>query len=232
MDIGALDTFDKLGNGQIDFVFLTEDSNSQFLKKLVASAGFQLDRVLFFSYKTSSALNSAYLLVNFIREIANNSQVIIHRDRDFMTDTEVAYVEQKISSQGATPFITSGSDIESYFCCPEHLQEKLEVAIGDIHSWIADLAIEMQVETQHSFTTKRMEIRSLLYRTGQIEVDPPETLTLLGPLPFSASKMVGKRLLKKIRGTMQQRFGKTVDVCAPSENLDTHRLQAIRLGND
>lgn len=59
MDLGALDTFDKLGNGQIDFVVLTEDTKTHLLKKLMINCGFDPDRILIFSYKTSSALNSA-----------------------------------------------------------------------------------------------------------------------------------------------------------------------------
>lgn len=228
MDIGALDNFDKLGNGQIDYVFLTEDSNSHLLKQLLNAAGFPVDRVLLFSYKTSSSLNSAYLLVDFIREMAPQSRIVIHRDRDFMTDAESQYINTKIAQQGAIPFVTAGSDIESYFCHPRHLQSLLEVPQEQINEWLNELAQEMQVEITHSFTTKRQEIRNLLYRPGQIEGDPPATLDLLGQLPFSADKIVGKRLLKRLRGTMHAKFGKTVDLANQSLFLDVQQLTAIR----
>lgn len=226
MDLGALDSFDKLGNGQIDYVILSEDTNTALLKRLLVQSGFPPDRLLFFSYKTSSALNSAYLLVDFIRELAPLSKIFIHRDRDFMTNDEVNYVHQKILSQNAIPFITRSSDVESYFCVPEHLSTLLEISIADASQWIQEIAVNFQVEIQHSFTTKRQEIRQLLYRIGQIEGDPPATLDLLGPLPFSAEKIVGKYLLKKLRSSMHERFGRTVDLTTGSPTLDVEELRA------
>lgn len=228
MDLGALDSFDKLGNGQIDFVFLTEDSNSQLFRKLLQKAGYPIDRVLLFSYKTSSALNSAYLLVDFIHEVSPQSKVIIHRDRDLMTDDEVAYVRNRIQQQGAIPFITDGSDIESYFCHPGHLQSLLDVPQDQIDNWLAEQINGMQVEIIHSFTTKRSEIRGLLYRAGQIAGEPPGTLELLGNPPFAATKIVGKSLLKRLRGSMHQRFGKTVDLLNSTPFLNTQQLEQIR----
>ena len=89
LDIGALDSFDKLIAGTIEWVILSEDSDLRMLKILAESSGFSKEKTLFFSYKTSSNLESAKILANFIIEMSPETKVVIHRDRDFMTDEEV-----------------------------------------------------------------------------------------------------------------------------------------------
>jgi len=227
MDLGALDTFDKLGNGQIDFVVLTEDTKTHLLKKLMINCGFDPDRILIFSYKTSSALNSAYLLIDFIKELAPNSKVIVHRDRDFMTIDEVEFVKQRILAQDGIPFIPIKSDIEAYFCIPSHVSALLECDQADIDAWYKDIENELCIEIQHSFTTKRTEVKNLLYRKGLLEQSSPSTLDLLGARPFPADKVIGKKLFKKFLGQMHQRFGKNVDLTNPTEHLVDHDLQSI-----
>ena len=227
MDLGALDTFDKLGNGQIDFVVLTEDTKTHLLKKLMINCGFDPDRILIFSYKTSSALNSAYLLIDFIKELAPNSKVIIHRDRDFMTIDEVEFVKQRILAQDGIPFIPIESDIEAYFCNPSHVSALFECEQTDIDAWYTDIENELCIEIQHSFTTKRTEVKNLLYRKGLIEQSSPSTLDLLGARPFPANKVIGKKLFKKFLSQMHQRFGKSVDLTNPTQHLVDHNLQSI-----
>lgn len=228
MDIGALDNFDKIWEGVIDYVILSEDQSFKPLGKLLAAVPLVPGRFLIYSYKTSSALQSAFLLVNFIKEIAPNTKVIIHRDRDFMTDAEAERVRQQITAQGATPMITRGSDVESYFCAPAHVAALLGRDVPEIETWIAEITQANQVEIQHSFTRKRDELKPLLYRSGQGE--PPDTLQLLGPAPFPSDKLVGKFLLKKMRGGMHARFGMDVELVAQSEHLDVNDVRAA-LGN-
>ena len=225
MDIGALDSFDKIKEGIIDYVILSEDKTFKPLNTLLRSAPLAPGRHLCYSYKTSSAIQGAYLLVNFIREIAPNTRVIIHRDRDFMTDAEVERVRAQIVAQGATPFITAGSDVESYFCAPNHISAKVGRPVEEIAAWITDLINQNQIEIQHTFTRKRDEIKFLLYK-GQEYGEPPETLALLGQVPFQSDKVVGKFLLKKLRGSMHQRFGVDVELISDSPHLDINDLRA------
>lgn len=66
MDIGALDSFDKLINGAIEYVLLTEDANIAMMEVLAGSSGFDMTKTLIYSYKASSNLSSAYTLCEFI----------------------------------------------------------------------------------------------------------------------------------------------------------------------
>jgi len=228
LDIGALDDFEKLKNGEIKAVVLTEDRNTRYLEKLLSSNGFDLASILIYSYKTSSNLEGASLFVEFIKEVARECKVIVHRDSDFMTEAEIEQLKNKIQDSNAIPFITSGSDIESYFIDSLHISTLLEVDVQEVIEWINDLATKHHTEIQHQFTRKRDDIKSKLYR--QNPASCPDTLSLLGTaIPLDETKRKGKFMFKKIRGDMYRKFGRVVDVAQITDFLLCDELKIILL---
>lgn len=225
MDIGALDSFERLRDGAINWVFLTEDANMDLIDKLAASAGYPDNQYVVYSYKTSTNMQSALLLSEFIGEIAPNTKIIIHRDHDFMTDDEKQWITKSIEDSGAIPFITEGSDIEDYYINPEHLAALLDEDLDKITNWLNELAQNNHNELVHKFSRKRDELKYLYKKR---EENPPDTLGLIGnnnPLP--PNKRVGKFMLRKVRSDMHNRFGKTIDISNQTEFLRSPRLQEI-----
>lgn len=230
MDLGALDSFDRLMAGTIRWVFLTEDSDMKMLRIVSRQAGFSPHETLFFSYKTSSNLEPAKILAEFIQEISHATNVIIHRDRDFMTDDEIKLIEQKISECGAVPYMTEGSDIESHFLNPEHIASLTEKDVAEVTTWLSEIALTEHVHLQHEFTRKRDEIKNLLYRKSPEKY--PNTLQLLGTdVPLSPEKRLGKYMLRKARGCIQTFAGKAIDLTTPSNALQSNALSAIKASN-
>lgn len=228
MDIGALDSFDRLMAGTIGWVFLSEDSDMSLLRVLVEKTGFPIEDTLFFSYKSASNLEPARLLASFIKEIAPETEVVIHRDRDFMTDEEKARVEAKINECGAHAFVTTGCDLESCFLDPAHLSVLLECPATEVSAWLDELAVSSHTELQHLFTRKRDEIKRLLYRDNP--EDCPDTLGLVGAtIPLPMDRRHGKSMLKKVRGDMFAKFGKNVNIVAASPALSAPGLAALGL---
>lgn len=226
LDLGALDRFDRLLNGAAQWVFLTEDRNTAPLQLLAEQAGFPIGETLFLSYKSSSNLEAAKLLATFIQEASEGTRIVIHRDRDFMTDAEVERVAANISAGGAIAFVTEVSDIESYFIGFSHLGHLLELGSDEVETWLSDLATTEHVSLQHQFTRKRDEIRRVMYRENPDAC--PDTLALLGdavPLPIASRH--GKAMLKLVRGMMHERFGKVTNVLQASPHLVSHRLRQI-----
>jgi energy-coupling factor transporter ATP-binding protein EcfA2 len=227
LDIGALDSFDRLMAGQTKWVFLTEDSDASMLETLAEIAGFPRKDTLFFSYKTSSNLEPAKILAEFILEISPQTLVIIHRDRDFMTTDEVEKVCARIAKSGAVPFITEPSDVEGYFIAPGHIAAVTEKAPTDVVAWLDGIAAAEHTQLQHEFTRKRDAVKSLLYRK---DVDKcPDTLTLIGnTIPLAPDKRRGKFMLKKVRGGFVDFIGKDVDLLVPSAFIKSPMLDSIR----
>ncbi|MGG1550945.1 AAA family ATPase [Paenibacillus ferrarius] len=227
VDIGALDDFDKFRQGTLQAIILTEDRNTEYLEQLLNANGFDLTKILIYSYKTSSNLEQASLFVEFIKEVSNNCDVIIHRDLDFMLEDEISKVRQKITEAGAIPFITRGSDIEAYYINPIHLAELLNEDLEVVESWIHELAIKHHNEIQHQYTRKRDEIKNNLYRSTPSRF--PDTLSLIGSdYPLPEDKRKGKFMIKKIRGDMYNKFSKEIDIITSTTHLVCSELEAIK----
>lgn len=226
MDLGAIDGFDRLRAGEIDWFVLSEDSDMSMLKMLMVHAGFNVLRCEFRSYATSSRMEAALELACYIKEVSPRTHVIIHRDRDFMTPAEVTVIESKIRTATAIPFVTRPSDVEGYLVEPAHVAAVLGCEEGAALQWVDQIAAQNQVALQHSFTRKRDEIRTIIYR-GNF-ANAPDTLNLLGnQIPIAAENRLGKEMLKKLRGALQeQRIN--VDIVQPSAGINVADLVAIR----
>ncbi len=159
LDVGALDSYDKLLTGNIDWVFLSEDTDMRMLKILAHNSGFFVEKTLFFSYKTSTNLEAAKILAAFIREISPTTKVVIHRDRDFMNESEVTMVSGKISLCGAIPFVTEEADVEGYFAHSSHVSDRIAAPHEDVEAWLTAIALVNHNELQHWFTRKRDDVK-------------------------------------------------------------------------
>jgi energy-coupling factor transporter ATP-binding protein EcfA2 len=123
LELGALDAGDRLRNGSTSLIVLTEDQNFDWLRPLVESSGITPNEYDIWSYKGSSEVKFATILAAFIAAHAAGTRVVVHRDRDYLDDSEVAAFEESIKKAGATPFITTGTDIESHFLESAHLRQ-------------------------------------------------------------------------------------------------------------
>lgn len=225
MDLGALDSFEKLREGEVAYVILSEDSKMEPIKELVKSSGLDLSEIVFYSYKASTNINSAGSLAEFINEIAPETKVIIHADNDFLTTEEEEKLKGKIESFGAISFITEGSDIESYFVNSGHIAQLLDIDEDEIIEWLDEIATQFHNQLTHKYSRKRDEAKRMLYKSGE---KPPDTIALIGDeVPLSEDKRLGKFMLKKINCAMHDRFGVTVNLISESDYLYSEILQTL-----
>lgn len=226
MDIGALDSFEKIREGKVKYVLLTEDSNKKFITILLESCNYLPSEIIVYSYKTSTNIHSAGALTEFIKEIAPNTKVIIHADNDFLINEEIKKLEDKILSFGAEPFITEGSDIEAYFINPKHIAYLLSKPEIEVIAWINEIAKEKHNELTHRFSRKRDDAKSKLYKKGE---NPPETLKLLGEtIPLEPKNRVGKIMIGAIRNNIHTKFGITPELAQKTPYLKSDKLISIK----
>jgi hypothetical protein len=104
-------------------IFLTEDENQGLVEKFLKSNGFNIAEVDLRSYKGCTNIGSAEVLSSYLKDKFKEScpQVVVHRDKDYLTPSEVLSEKEKFKQKGIKLFITKGTDIESYFVKKEHL---------------------------------------------------------------------------------------------------------------
>ena len=233
LDLGALDTFDAILQGTYTAVILTEDSDKTYLEKILEANGFDVSKIKLISYNSCSHLDSAIQLALFIKESARDCKVVIHRDRDFMTEDEIDVVKKRVSDEGLPLWITDESDIEAYFTTVAHIAEITGKPEDEVLAWQNKIIQDNHVEIQHKFEEKRKEIRTALYLNNKLktqlseerEVKWPEFIKLFGKAcPTSRKNVVGKFLLRKCNQNMVLLAGRQVDLLENSSALQIPSL--------
>jgi len=103
-------------------IVLTEDSATHNLIELILkSSGFNLNETKVISYEGCSKIASANLFSIFVKEKMPYVKILVHRDRDYMTDAELKLQKDSFSRIDTKLFITRGTDIESYLLNAEHV---------------------------------------------------------------------------------------------------------------
>jgi len=153
-ELGALDVGDRLRNGTTQLLVLTEDSGTPgkmrfpLIRCLLNANGVDTDHAEFVSYAGASNSNAAKALVRFSTDVAPGTSVVVHRDRDYKTEDEIALWSAQIRQSGAIPFVTRGTDIESYFIDPDHVATVQNVDVEVARQWVISACDAARVKTE------------------------------------------------------------------------------------
>ena len=233
LDLGALDVYDSILQGKFPLVVLTEDSDTKYLKKLLEYNGCDMTTTLIIPYNSSSHIDAAIQLANFIKSSARTCKIIIHRDRDFMTDDEVQVIKDKFEEEEQLLWITDECDVEAYFTAVEHITAITEKTADEVIEWRKTFLIENHVEIQHKFEEKRKAICATMYNSERKlkkkkEISWPSFETLFGKtVPTSRRNVVGKFMLKKCNENMSKLCDHRIDLLTKTDSLIIASLQDI-----
>lgn len=125
--LGLEEEIERLGEITFDsdVVILCEDEIFNLVGVLAGSSGlddFELD-----TYNGKDNFQGALQFGRMLMNKNTNIQVIVQRDRDYMSDEEVEELRKKAKTAGCRLFITEGTDIESHFLNPEYITELAEL---------------------------------------------------------------------------------------------------------
>lgn len=99
LELGALDEYDHIKNGDLKYVILTEDSSEmsrKYLRGILESSGFGRNEFQVYSYNSVSKIESEKMFASFLLNINPNLTVIIYRDRDGLYDSEIQAIKGQI----------------------------------------------------------------------------------------------------------------------------------------
>jgi len=121
LDLGALDSVDYFADGELRCVVATEDTEKEALKAILWSNDFVEADTEVASYAGCSKAEAAIVLGRFLTDKAPHVRLVIHRDRDYMSQQASAGFECHLTRNNIEPLLTDGNDIESYFISAPHL---------------------------------------------------------------------------------------------------------------
>jgi hypothetical protein len=205
-------------------IVLTEDKLTRPVTALARANGAP-DNVAVLSYNGCGNLPAARLLANVIADMRHDAKVIIHRDRDFRTDAEMAFelgtaaVERERNGvQRVREVFTPLNDVEHSFAQPAHLKHafagKLEPALVD--AVITDVTQLKRDELVYAARVARDQVKQSLYdsprkrgkpewaATGMPD-QPPNIAGFIpanGNVPVSFEHCHGKKLMDGLRSAI------------------------------
>ena len=230
LDIGALDSLDYFANGEIKYLVATEDSDPDFVKHVLWSSGFNEDETEVVSYAGCTKVDSAIVLGRFLREKAPNVRMIVHRDRDYLSQGDVDAFTQALDNHGIRTFVTQGSDVECYYvnaahlhhCNPgitvERIQELIDEAIGST----ADKSVEAIVNLRTDEAFRKRNKGAGCPNHGAIAVEATQDYQ-----DNPHGMMRGKIVLKRIKALIQQELGANAAILASTPHLAVAELQHL-----
>jgi energy-coupling factor transporter ATP-binding protein EcfA2 len=230
LDIGALDSVDYFADGELKCVVATEDENTDMLKTVLWASGFRKEDTEVVSYAGCSKVDTAVVLARFLKDKAPNIHLVVHRDRDYMSENEVAKYITPLQRVGIHAFVTDGNDIESYFADSEHVaaadpriavaraEELLQAAVHDVRTKSIEAIINLRTE------------RAFRRRTEEGAQPNHGQIGTAASTDFDADAKGmarGKMLLGRLTALIQQEIGGNPTITKASPRLAVTALSAI-----
>jgi len=199
LDLGALDQVDANG---AEIILCTEDKGKKPLERCLSSLGVD-EHVKIISYNGITNVSSAAVIRAMADLFAVSPRVVIHRDRDFLTNEEVASWSKEFENRGMTVFCPGLNDIESYYVLPCHIAAVHRISIDEADEIFNAVAAKYETELRKKFRDKRQEANKRYWRDG----GGPATADLWPDNePMTEETMLGKELLPKINEALREKY--------------------------
>ncbi|TDR89616.1 ATP-dependent nuclease [Enterovirga rhinocerotis] len=142
-------------------------------------------------------------------------KAVIHRDGDFMSSEEATMWSDRFSTDGVFPWVTTGCDVEAYFCTVGHLAALYEVPVTTAENWRCAAAGKVS-QARDTFFNKRKLINRELYPDGGSPNSQDLWNTAGGANPDTVK---GKKLLAALKVVVK-------DAGYDDRLLNTYRITA------
>jgi len=229
LDLGALDTVDYFADAETKCVVITEDAEIEPLRALLLSCGFIDGDTRIKSYEGCTKIDAAIVLGQFIETNTTNVEVVVHRDRDYLSDEAVRDFQTQIANCDLVAFVTEFSDIEAHFVNAAHLCElNPGITVEQVEQIIREVVAETRFHTIETMINIRNE-RAVRAKTKTGENPNPGRIATESAAEFDAEphksfrgKVVLGRVLDRIRALTRQNplvFQPTTHLGASSPSL-------------
>ncbi len=230
MEIGALDKGDLLFKGLIKCVLLTEDMDTQPIKILIESSGFKMSEVDIWSYKGCTKVDTAIVLAEFIRRHVPATNILLHRDRDYLNEAEADSFKSEIEKAKINCFLTTGTDAESHFLSPEHIHQLYpRVSVEQVKDILKQITEETQEKSIEKFINNRTPIERKETSSKGKNINHGELARKAredygnNPLRYRH----GKSVIGSLKSRLQKEIGKNIDLYRVTSFVEDPKLKEI-----
>jgi energy-coupling factor transporter ATP-binding protein EcfA2 len=195
MDLGALDQLDRAPRT----ILCTEDEDPWALRLALADLGFGEGEV---KVATFNGLNNAFTAEAF-REMADlmdsSPRVLIHRDRDFLTDEELNDWCKVYSERDIEIFCPTLCDTEAYHATAFHISEVTGMSLGEAEQLRQEVIDENEVDLRRKLRDKRRFANKKYLDGGAPRTDDMWPDGQPAPEHLLHGKLLLNRLNRKLR---------------------------------
>ncbi len=232
LDLGALDSVDYFADGEIRCVVGTEDSNKEALRALLWSNGFVEADTEVASYAGCTKIDSALVLGGFLHEKAPHVHLVVHRDRDYLSQDAADSFIERLDQAEVHPFLTESNDIESYFLNAEHLHSlNPALTVERIRELLTTATNETANKSVEAIVNQRTAEAFQQRRNGGAQPNHG-AIAVQAQRDYDANQRTfrrGKDVIGRLEALLQQELGMNPRVYLPSQHLRSESLRAIAL---
>lgn len=180
-------------------IVVSEDAKNDLLKKLIRQWP-EIERAVTVlpgrGYKHLLKKDEAAELRD---SLGGKFKILVHRDRDSLTDEEVESLKALYDVNGVRLWLTDQSDIEAEFCDPAFLSSLTSRPISECETWLAEIQAQNQVPIKDQFANQRGAHNEELHKTGgSPKNDDVWTALQAKPLKGAKGKYVFNQLKNKV----------------------------------
>ncbi|MET4628417.1 ABC-type cobalamin/Fe3+-siderophores transport system ATPase subunit [Bradyrhizobium sp. I1.8.5] len=231
LDLGALDSVDYFADGETRCVVATEDTEKDALKAILWSNGFVPDDTEVASYAGSSKADAAIVLGQFLLDKAPHVRLVVHRNRDYMSDAFAEKFITRLTEAHIHPILTTESDIESYFLNAGHISAVNPFLSVERAQELLDAATqEARARSIEAMINLRTEEAFKLRQQGH---GPPNhgQIAMTATADYDANPALyrrGKIVVKRLKVLLNQEMNGHGQIFASSPFLIRPELKAIK----
>lgn len=147
-------------------ILISEDGNTAHLRKIIEQWP-EIDRnVAFYPGSGFKQLPKPKQAKEICDALGGKFKIIVHRDRDSLTDGEVDGLIAEYQAEGIHLWLPRESDVESYFCQPSFIEFFLSCSLVEAEKYLSDVLDGHSQPILDQFNKQRVAINQELYKEG------------------------------------------------------------------
>lgn len=147
-------------------IIVSEDAKNELLKKLIRQWP-EIERsVTVLPGRGYTHLLTKSEAIELRESLGGKFKVLVHRDRDSLTDDEAMQLVDSYEAEGIALWLTDQSDIESEFCNPSFLSSLTGETLATCEGWVDHILANNTVSISEQFVKQRVAANKELHGAG------------------------------------------------------------------